>query len=368
MHSNVPLPRSNAQAPAISAPRTLVVDDVSVTRLIIGRMLEKLGHLVTVAKDGAEALELMRGSEAPFDLVMLDIEMPVLDGVTTLRHIKRDPTLAAAAVVMISSIEDVEVIASCIELGAEDYLGKPFQPRIMEARVNSSRAKKRLHEREQHFTRLLEEEEARSERLIASMLPAHVAERLKRGETSVAETHEDVSVVFADIVGFTARAAGRTASAVVSELNLVFSLCDELAGRYQLQKIKTIGDAYLAVGGIAEPRAFHLEQAAAFARELVSQLRSTHAIELRIGVHAGPIVAGVIGTRRPAYDVWGDTVNTASRLCDTALPGTIQVSQAVAARLAETALSSRRGSVELKGLGAREVFVLAAEHPEPRAR
>ncbi|MSP24483.1 MAG: response regulator [Myxococcales bacterium] len=344
----------------VARPRTLVVDDVALNRTLIGRMLSKLDHDVTAAQDGEAALEILTTIARPFDLVLLDIEMPKLDGVEVLRRIKADPRLKDLAVVMISRVDDVAVVAQCIELGAEDFLGKPFEPRILQARVSATLAKKRLHDRELMFTLLLEAEEARSERLIASMLPADIAVRLKRGETTIADAHADVSVIFADIVGFSERSAGRDASAVVAELNLVFSLCDELAKRHDLQKIKTIGDAYLAVGGLPPVTRDHLSKSAAFALDLISRLRAAHGIELRVGLHSGPVVAGVIGTTRPAYDVWGDTVNIASRLQGSAPPGGIHVSAEVALRLAGEFRIASRGALDLKGLGARDLYVLTS--------
>lgn len=337
--------------PSASAPaRVLVVDDRNDNRVLLTRLLGRMGHTVTTAGSGAEALDVL-GADPGYDLVLLDVDMPGMPGDEVLRRIETDQRLARIPVVMVSGMGDVDSIAECIELGADDFIQKPFHNRILEARVTSSLAKKRLSDWRRRYVHSLEEEGERSQRLISAMLPDAIAARLKAGEHQIADQLDDVSVLFADIVGFTERAVDQGHSALVAFLNDVFSTCDALVATHGLEKIKTIGDAYMAAGGLPEPCEGHLEAVAALALDMRAQLADEHGVAIRIGIHCGPAVAGVVGTAKPSYDVWGDTINVASRLESHGVPGEIQVSDLVRERLDGVMRFSSRGVVELKGRG-----------------
>ena len=182
-------------------------------------------------------------------------------------------------------------------------------------------------------------ERARSERLLLNVLPQPIAERLKAGATGIAEHYDDVSVCFADLVGFTEHSSVMAADELVALLDQIFSAFDQVAGAEGVEKIKTIGDAYMVAGGLPEPRPDHLEAVArtAFAMRdevaAIAQRTGQDWLALRIGIATGPAVAGVIGRRKFIYDLWGDTVNTASRMESHGLPGEIQVTERVAAAL-----------------------------------
>ena len=186
---------------------------------------------------------------------------------------------------------------------------------------------------EQH--RLLEAEQARSERLLLNILPAPIADQLRGGATTIAKSEPDVTVMFADIVGFTPLGEELAADELVDLLNEVFVAFDDLAEAAALEKIKTVGDAYMVVGGLPTPRADHLAAVLELAlamRDAISKIRTPRGepLQLRIGIDTGPVVAGVIGRHKFSYDVWGDTVNTASRMESHGVPGRIQVSERVA--------------------------------------
>ncbi|MBL8669187.1 MAG: adenylate/guanylate cyclase domain-containing protein [Alphaproteobacteria bacterium] len=226
-----------------------------------------------------------------------------------------------------------------------------------------------LHRTAEAAKQALAHEKARSDELLLSILPAETAERLKAGEVVIADSAEDVTVLFADIVGFTAYSADRSAEEVVSMLNRVFSGFDELAAACGVEKIKTIGDGYMAVGGLPEPRPDHARRVALMALgmiEVLRMLRTQHgvAIDVRIGMHCGRAVAGVIGRRKFSYDVWGDTVNTASRMESTGAPGRINVSRAVAMHLAGEFALEPRGRLAVKGKGELECYFLLGPKPQ----
>lgn len=208
-----------------------------------------------------------------------------------------------------------------------------------------------------------EEAQERSERLLINILPKPIADRLKRDPTAIADGYAEVTVLFADIVDFTKFSSGVPPQELVAVLNDVFSEFDELAERYGLEKIKTIGDAYMVVGGLPNARPDHAEAVAGMALEMHEALalcaaRTGTPLKLRIGIHIGPVVAGVIGRKKFIYDLWGDTVNTASRMESHGLPGSIQVTQEAYERLRGRFVFQDRGLISIKGKGEMAVYLL----------
>ena len=222
----------------------------------------------------------------------------------------------------------------------------------------------------QYFVRAREAEQARSERLLLNVLPEPVAARLKKEEGIIADTHLDVTVLFADIVGFTPLAERLSAPDLVAVLDQVFARWDELAARYGVEKIKTIGDAYMAASGIPLPRDDHAEAIADMAlamRPVLDDLATDTgvALDVRIGIDSGPVVAGVIGRAKFIYDLWGDTVNTASRMESHAPPGTIQVTERTYERLRHRYELRQRGMIEVKGKGPMTCYLLVGPRADP---
>ena len=346
-----------------SSAHILVIDDDRTNRLILARALEEEQFTVETAEDALRAIRILHVSPDGFDLVLLDVIMPDMDGYDLLRYLKADPALSRIPVVMVSALDDIESVVRCLELGADDYLTKPFDPVLLRARMNASLAKKRLSDVEHRYARVLEEEEARSERLLHHILPAHIATRLKSGERVIADDFDDVTVLFADLVGFTGMAARMTPQDVVALLNEIFSSFDKLAHQYGLEKIKTIGDAYLVVGGLLDSTGDHLSSCALMALGMLDAIGTIGQgdLTLRIGLHAGPVTAGVIGEHKFAYDLWGDTVNIASRLESHGVAGRIHVSDAVKARLDTSFRFEERGEIDLKGRGNVTTFFLTSE-------
>jgi len=216
--------------------------------------------------------------------------------------------------------------------------------------------------------RLLSAEQERSETLLLSIFPRAIAERLKVSRSVIAERSEEVSILFADLIGFTPIAERLPAEEVVLLLDKIFSGFDELVAHHGLEKIKTIGDGYLAAAGVPIPRADHAEAAARLAlamRQALAELRTVSGLSLRIGIDSGPVVAGVIGRTKFGYDIWGDTVNTASRMESHAAPGTIQVTERTYRRLERLFVLERRAGVAVKGKGEMTTYVLLAERSNP---
>ena len=203
----------------------------------------------------------------------------------------------------------------------------------------------------------------RADTLLLNILPAPIADRLKRDPATIANSYDEVTVLFADIVNFTGMSAQADAADVVNFLNDLFSQFDDLAAKHGLEKIKTIGDAYMVAGGLPTPRPDHCEAVIAFGLdmlEVMKRCKAWHgqAVQMRIGVNTGPVVAGVIGRRKFIYDLWGDTVNTASRMEANGLVDVIQVTQAVRDKLAGQYTFEERPPMTIKGKGEMVTYVL----------
>jgi adenylate cyclase len=211
-------------------------------------------------------------------------------------------------------------------------------------------------------------ERERSERLLLNVLPQPIAERLKSGESVIADGASDVGVLFADIAGFTPLSETMAPEDVVQLLNEAFSVFDGLAAEHRLEKIKTIGDAYMAASGLLQRSARHTEDLAEMALAMQREVRRLGGLQLRIGIDIGPVVAGVIGRSKFIYDLWGDTVNTASRMESHGVPGAIQVTERAHARLAPAFEFEDRGIIDVKGKGPmRTYLLLGPKAPEPIA-
>lgn len=214
----------------------------------------------------------------------------------------------------------------------------------------------------------LDAEHVRSEELLHNILPRSIADRLKAGATVLADAHPAVTVLFADVVDFTPYAERTAPAEVVRILDRIFSAFDEIADRHGLEKIKTIGDAYLLVGGLPDARPDHVEAVARASLDLVrvSDSLATEtgiSLRIRVGIDTGPVVAGVIGRRKFSYDLWGDTVNTAARMESNGAPGRVNVTGRVEAALRDSFAFEPRGQIRVKGKGAVEAFFLLGPRP-----
>jgi adenylate cyclase len=344
----------DAIQPVPGSGHILVVDDEPLNREMLIRRLKRMGFTATGAEHGLEALEII--TQEAFDLVLLDILMPVLDGFQTLERLKTDEKLKHIPVIMITALDEVSATVRCIEAGAEDYVPKPFNPIILRARIGASLEKKRLRDKERAYLAEIQAERAKSDQLLLNVLPKAIADRLKSGEETIVDAVPEATVLFADIVGFTRIAADLPPARTVALLNEIFSQFDQLVEGIGVEKIKTIGDSYMVVGGVPLPLANHAPACADMALAMLDVIttfnqRNKSDWQIRIGIHTGPLVAGIIGSKKFAYDLWGDTVNIASRLESHGEAGIIQISQSTAERLEHQYLVEKRGPIELKHRG-----------------
>ena len=213
-----------------------------------------------------------------------------------------------------------------------------------------------------YFVRQRDRYQQQSDDLLHNVLPDEIADRLKAGEARIADSFEGVSVLFADVVDFTPMSSRLSAEELVGLLDDVFTDLDAMADELGLEKIKTVGDEYMVAAGVPEPRADHAQAAADLALRIQSHAESAeyrgHRISFRIGINSGPVVAGIIGTRKFSYDLWGDVVNTASRMESHGVPGAIQISAATHALLGDRYVCEPRGTVDVKGKGTMQTWLL----------
>lgn len=340
----------------------LVVDDSRTLRRILIRELNSLGFQnILEAADGVEAIATVRSKS--IDLMLLDMEMPELDGLGVLTELKSDDTYKSLPIIVISGADQFEKTIKCIEIGAEDYLPKPFDPILLRARIFSSLEKKRLRDLDQKHLEmlnqekeLLEVEQMKTEKLMLNILPRPIADRLKRGEKNISGSYPDVTILFSDLVGFTKMSSQTSATDLVKLLNDLFTRFDKRADALGVEKIKTIGDAYMAVAGLPIPRPDHAQLCAELALGMFDDLKAFNQengkeLDMRIGLNSGPVVAGVIGFTKFSYDLWGNTVNTASRMESTSKPGRVQVSPATYEAIKDDFTLEDGGLMECKGLG-----------------
>ena len=342
----------------------LVVDDNASNRDVLARRLTREGHEVVTAVDGAAALELCRRHD--FDLILLDLIMPEIGGYEVLKRLKAEERTKHIPVIVISALDELDSVVRCIEAGAEDYLPKPFDPVLLRTRIDSSLEKKWLRDREKQFIAELEREKHKSETLLLNILPQSIADRMRNGELVIADMVTESTILFCDLVGFTALSGRLSAEHTVDFLGKIFTTFDRLAAEAGVEKIKTIGDAYMAAAGIPEPQPDHAVRITSLAPRMMQAVKDVANatnldLQARIGIHSGPIVAGVIGTHKFAYDVWGDSVNTASRMESHSLTGRIHVSDATRRALNGRFALEPRGTIEVKGKGLMETYFLVEE-------
>lgn len=336
----------NSKLPTLG-DRILVVDDTPANIQSITAILKEKGYQISVATNGKQALDVL--SRIRPDLILLDVMMPEMDGFETCRHLKADDRWRNIPVIFLTAKTETADIVQGFELGAVDYVAKPFNAHELLARVHT------------HLT--IDRLSRENERLLLNILPPPIAERLKAGDSRIADSFDSVSVLFADIVGFTELASSVSADSLVELLNELFTKFDLTAQEMGIEKIKTVGDAYMAVCGLPEKCEDHVERIMKLALALMSIARefrkeSGNPIRLRIGINAGPVVAGVIGKNKFIYDLWGDTVNLASRMESSGVPDSIQVTRPVFEKIGGRYPFDSRGAIEIKGKGTVETWVL----------
>lgn len=402
-----------------ASPRTIVIaEDSRMQAMILKKALESRGHTVHCGANGAEALALAR-EHRPAMLVS-DVEMPVMDGHALCQAVKADPELRHIPVLIVTSLAATSDILEGLRDGADAYVTKPYEPDHILDRIdhllsqdladdrpgepldldyggqamrldvgrrqllnlllstyeNILQQNSKLSEMHRDLAdanRKVEESLRKTQELLYKVFPRRIADELADSGQSQPRHFDSVSVVFTDFVGFTKIAETMSPRELIDDLERYFLRFDQLLAGCRMEKLKTIGDAYMAAGGVPEPNGSHPVDAALFAiglREAVADIArgreegGLRSFPIRIGIHTGPLVAGVIGQQRFLYDLWGDTVNLASRMESGGAAGRINVSESTHALVEPFFECTPRGQIEVKGKGPVAMFFLERLKPE----
>lgn len=335
----------------------LVVDDNAMNRDLLSRQLARAGFMVQTAESGAEALRIMDGRD--FDLVLLDVIMPEMDGLEVLRRVKSDPHLAETPVIVLSSLDDVESAIRCIELGADDFLHKPFHPTLLQARIGASlEIRRRRDEHDRQLARL-DESELFVERILRSSFPAAIADRIRSGETEIVESYGDVTVLWCDVES-AARDRTRDPSQVAGRMRRLLEALDRVAEEHELGTVVQAGDGVVLAGGVPIPAEDHAHRVASAALALRDGLRSDPSFDapIRVGMDSGEVTGGVLGGERLGYRLWGDPVDLARSLGRQAETGQVMVSPSAYRLLKDGWAFATLGVQEIPGRGQMRTYVL----------
>jgi class 3 adenylate cyclase/CheY-like chemotaxis protein len=354
----------------LTSARILLVDDQQANLDLLEAFLGDAGYSdVHCTRDSRQVVALVE--ELQPDLVVLDLHMPHLDGFGVMDALRPCVSVETYLPILVLTADATrQTRERALSGGAHDFLNKPLDEIETLLRIRNLLATRALHltlhDRHTALERShqdLAAERETSERLLLNVLPRSIADRLRQTPGTIADSFDEATVLFADIVGFTGIGEALAPGPLVAWLNEVFSTIDALAEDFGIEKIKTIGDAYMLVGGLPEPRRDHAAAVADCALALHEAMAPLHAptgepLQFRIGIHTGHVVAGVIGKRKFAYDLWGDTVNTASRMQTHGLPGAIHVSAALRDCLRDSHTFTERGEIAIKGKGTLTTYFL----------
>ena len=326
----------------------LIVDDTPTNVSIVSGVL-KDQYRTKVATNGEKALAIANGPEKP-DLILLDVMMPGMDGYEVCRRLKVAPETVEIPIIFLTAKTDTGDEEKGFEVGAVDYIHKPFSPPIVLARVKTQLAL-------QDALSEAQDARAQADQLLHALLPKKAADEIKNYGTVIPRRYENVAVLFCDVTNFTAYCDEHEPEDVISRLDALFVIFERVTAKHGLEKIKTIGDGFMAAAGLLHEMNDPLGAAVRCGLEMASTLIDAHlGWEVRVGVHAGPVVAGVVGQERYQFDIWGDTVNVAARMVGMGVPGSVAATEEIWQQLRSAFHGEALGELEVKGKGTISIF------------
>jgi len=329
----------------------LLVDDTPANIQVVHNILKDT-YTTLIATNGAKALALAKGSPQP-DLILLDVMMPDMDGYEVCSRLKSDPNTREIPIIFLTGKTDPEAETRGFELGAVDYIHKPFSPSVAQARIRTQLMLREAREQ-------LADEKRKIDHILDNVLPSAAVAEIKKTGNVIPRRFENVAVLFTDLVGFTSYCDQHAPEDVVGNLAPLFVAFEECARAHGLEKIKTIGDAFLATAGLLEAVPDPLRAAVNCALAISEAAgQSGRGWQVRSGVHLGPLMAGIVGHERYQFDIWGDTVNVAARLTGAASPSAVALTEEMAGRFPDLRVFAR-GAVELKGKGSVRIVEITA--------
>ena len=334
----------------------LVVDDNDDNLFTLTHRLQKEGYqTIEKATSGKEALDKI--NTGAFDLVLLDLMMPDITGKDVLANIKSNPETEKVMVLMISGDDRIESAIECIKLGAEDFLQKPFNTDLLRARVGSCLKKKLYSDQEEIYKEKLEFEREQYKQLLEAIFPQKIISELTEYKKVKPCVYNNTSVIFIDIFEFTLYCSKHSPQEIFEDLQIYFNLCEHLSYKHNLEKIKTIGDAFMATAGMFVSTSNPVLDAVKFSLELLDQKRSLLVNwDLHIGIDYGDVIAGVVGHSKYLFDIWGDKVNSASRIQAVGDKNAIHLSKEAFELVRDVCNGKSIGVFDLKGKGQTEIF------------
>lgn len=316
--------------------RLLVVDDNETNRDLLSRQLARQGYSVLTAENGADALELLQVQAV--DLILLDVIMPIMDGVETLKRLKSDEKLQEIPVLMLSSLDEVDGALHCIEMGAEDYLSKPVQPAILDARITANLELHRMRERERAFAERSAVDEAFIDELLRGAFPEVIGDRVRAGDADLGDVAPEATVLRGQLRGFSPATTSGTLGQRLQSLKEFYRVVEELAQEHGVETCIWRNDGFVAVAGVPSTVEGHIERASGLGRALLVRIEGLLGpvggpLKMGLGLHTGPVSAAALGGERLRYEVWGEGVRTAGGLAEVAPDGGLLVSPPAQARL-----------------------------------
>jgi adenylate cyclase len=309
--------------------KVLIADDQEINRLLLQNHLQGMGLEVIAVEDGAAALRALT-EQSDFDMIFLDIMMPGMSGLEILKVLKAEAGYAHVPVIMISSSVDTDEIAQCLEIGAEDYLQKPFKPAILRARVNASLKQSRHEKKEHQYLEALEQEKSKSTRLLKSLFPEKVLAVLNDEGRYLPHLQENVVVIYTEVDDFSNICKTLPADQLVAGVQEMAMTLEPIADQHGIEQIKLSGCNFTFTAGVLSETSINLATSLRCALAMQSASRGfSSGWKLRIGVACGSVIAGVVGNTRSTFDVWGNPVIQAKRLISYTQPGTVSATRAV---------------------------------------
>lgn len=330
----------------------LIVDDTPTNVSVVSGVL-KDQYRTKVATNGEKALAIATAEEKP-DLILLDVMMPGMDGFEVCRRLKANPDTQEIPIIFLTAKTDSVDEENGFEVGAVDYIHKPFSAPIVLARVKTQLAL-------QDAVSEAQDARAQADQLLHALLPKKAADEIRSYGTVIPRRYENVAVLFCDVSNFTAYCDQHEPEDVISRLDALFVIFERVTAKHDLEKIKTIGDGFMAAAGLLREVEDPIGAAVRCGLEMASTLIDAHlGWEVRVGVHAGPVVAGVVGQERYQFDIWGDTVNIAARMVGMSAPGTVAATAEIWEQLRSTFHGEALGELEVKGKGTISIFGIRA--------
>ncbi len=331
--------------------KILIVDDITENIQVVANVLRDEGYNLSYAKDGKTALE--RLEKVDFDLILLDVMMPEMDGFEVCDKLKANPRTNEIPIIFLTGKADTRSIVEGFKRGGVDYITKPFNAEELKVRVQIHISLRNAYEK-------LEIESKHNEELLKNILPEYAINSLKNKGHVKAMNYENVTIMFTDFSGFTKITADIEPELLINELNIIFTAFDDIMEKYNCERIKTIGDAYMAIGGLAKD-CNGAQNIVLAAKEIIDYLKCfkgniTDKWNIRIGINSGKVTGGIVGVKKYAFDYFGETVNLASRMEKLSGINRINITEYTYEILKDLFKFENRGLIDVKGFGPTQMY------------